>query len=404
MAAFALLALASCKKEYDVPPIPTIPTGNIITLDSLRNMFQGLPVRFTTDVSVYGVITADEVDGNLYKNVFVQSGSAAINMRLLNSGGVYIGDSIRIYLKGTVLSKYNGMLQLDSVDVDKNVIKQATGVEVAPLDVTIPEINTGLQGRLIRINDVEFVGEELSKTYADAILQVTENRTLTDCSGNTAIIRTSGYANYAAQPIAQGHGSVVAVVSEFNGTVQLYIRKLAEVNMNGPRCTGGAPILSKNFEDNSVTSGGWTTFTNDAAANWITGSTGVHTSGGTRYVKCTGYYGGADHNVESWLISPSFSLASAVNPALTFINAYNYSGLNIEVKVSTNYTSGDPNMASWTTLAPVLSTGGWNWVNSGNVSLSGFNGQGNVHVAIKYTSTTSGSSTWEVDNIKVFEQ
>ena len=41
--------------------------------------------------------------------------------------------------------------------------------------------------------------------------------------------------------------------------------------------------------------------------------------------------------------------------------------------------------------------------NSGNLSLNAFAGAGNstVYVAFKYTSSTTASSTWEVDNVKV---
>lgn len=138
--AMAAVILTGCKKEFDTPPVRTIPVGSVLTVDSLRSLYQGERVRFTTDMSVYGVITADEANGNFYREVFMQDHTAAINVRLLNPGGLYLGDSVRIYLKGTVLSNYQGMLQLDSVDVDNNVFKQATQVFKAPRVVTMSEL------------------------------------------------------------------------------------------------------------------------------------------------------------------------------------------------------------------------------------------------------------------------
>ena len=44
----------------------------------------------------------------------VQDGVRDPDVRLLSGGGLYRGDRMRIYLPGTVLSSYNGMLQLDS--------------------------------------------------------------------------------------------------------------------------------------------------------------------------------------------------------------------------------------------------------------------------------------------------
>lgn len=395
-----VLGATSCKKEFDAPPANTIPTGNIITLDSLVNTYQGTDVRFTSDVSTYAVVTADELDGNLYKNVFVQSGSAAINLRLLNSGGLYVGDSVRIYLKGTKLTKYNGMIQLDSVDVDKNVIKQATNVTVNPTTVNITDLNASMQSRLIKLTNVEFDALQLSQTWADAVNQVSEDRTLTDCSGNTVIVRTSGFSNYAGLQIAQGNGSLVAIVGVYGSTVQLYLRKLSEVNMNGARCTGMPPIMFKDFEDNSITSGGWSIQNVSGTINWATNSIG--SVSGDYYGQCSNYVSGTNYACDTWLVSPSMNLSTTTAPALEFMNAYNYSGAPLEVWVSTDYVSGLPATGTWTKLTGwTISTGGWSWVTA-NIDLSAYK-MSNVHVAFRYTGTSTSGSTWEIDDVTVFD-
>ena len=134
----AILTVVACKKEFDAPPIRTLPVGEVITLKQLRAMHvQNANHKFVGDTSIYAVVTADEVSGNLYKTVYAQDDSAAIVLKLVSSGGIYIGDSIRIVLKGTFLNDYNGMVQLDSVNVDNNVVKQATQVFKTPELVTI---------------------------------------------------------------------------------------------------------------------------------------------------------------------------------------------------------------------------------------------------------------------------
>ena len=124
---FMMLALVmlgvGCKKEYDSPPLRTLPVGSVITIAQLKAMYTNAPVHFDTAVSVYAVVTSDENDGNFYKNISVQDQTGGITLRLLNSGGLYVGDSVRLYLPGTVLSPYNNLMQLDSVDVDNNVVK-----------------------------------------------------------------------------------------------------------------------------------------------------------------------------------------------------------------------------------------------------------------------------------------
>jgi hypothetical protein len=393
------LSQTSCKKEYDSPPIKEIPVGNVITVDSLRSMFQGTSIKFTQDYSVYGIITADETSGNLYKTIYMQDGTGAINLRLLTSGGVYQGDSVRLYLKGCVLSKYNGMIQIDSVNTDNNIIKQATGKVVVPQTVTISQINSTLQSRLIKIDDVEFSVTDAGTTYADAVNQQSANKTIEDCNGNTIIIRNSGYANFAGSLTATGKGSLIAVVGEYNGVMQLYIRNVNDVNMPGPRCTGSVlPILYKDFEDASATSGGWTLQNVTGSVNWVSNSMGANF--GSYYGQCSNYSGGSNSACESWLISPAVDLSATTNPEFMFENACNYSGPALEVYISTNYASGSPGAATWTALTPALSTGGWAWINSGAINLSAYKTT-NVRVAFKYTGTSTSGKTWEIDNVVI---
>jgi hypothetical protein len=68
----------------------------------------------------------DDKSGNIYKSAYVQDVSRGINLHLMSSGGLYVGDSIRIKLKGLVLSEYAGMMQIDSVKVVDNIVKLAT--------------------------------------------------------------------------------------------------------------------------------------------------------------------------------------------------------------------------------------------------------------------------------------
>ena len=49
-----------------------------------------------------------------------------------------------------------------------------------------------------------------------------------------------------------------------------------------------------------------------------------------------------------------------------------------------------------------LDTSNYVWTNSGNIDISSFTGT-NVRLAFKYTSTSSASTTWEIDNIKILK-
>jgi hypothetical protein len=160
----------------------------------------------------------------------------------------------------------------------------------------------------------------------------------------------------------------------------------------------------KDFQDQSLTSGGWANQAIVGTANWAVSNTGSPTD---YYLKATGYNSTtmANESAEIWFISPVMNLSTATNPMLNFNNAKNYAGTAVSIKVSTNYTSGAPSAATWTDITSTcaLSTGGFAFVNSGNVSLSTYNGSANVRVAFVYSSTTTAAATWELDDIQVLE-
>src|SRR5690349_1969 len=136
------LFVAGCKKEFDHPPERTIPMGSVMTIQQLKDSFAlaNAPLHFTHDESVFATVINDEQDGNFYKNIYVQDSTGGICLRLLSSGGLYVGDRVRIYLPGTVVAPYAGLMQIDSVSVDNNVVKQATQQYIQPQLVTLDQI------------------------------------------------------------------------------------------------------------------------------------------------------------------------------------------------------------------------------------------------------------------------
>ncbi len=405
LSAIATLAW-SCEKDLDTPPERTLPTGAVLTVAELKALWTGTPVHFTEPKSVFAVVTADENDGNFYKNISVQDRTAGITLRLLNSGGLYIGDSVRIYLPGTVLSPYNGLMQLDSVDVDNNIVKQATLVHVEPIVVTIPQLTVAsldtLQSRLIKLNDVEFtVADAAGGTWADAANQATGERFLEDCNLNQVMVRTSGYANYAGQALPTGKGSIVCVAGIFGSTIQLSNRSMAGVQMNGPRCPGQElPFFFKNFQDQNLLSGGWIQHIANGTTNWIVQDLG---SSGNFYAVANNFSNGAA--AETWLISPAVDITGLSAPKLSFQNASRFSGPVLEVLVSTNFDgTGDPAAATWTALSPILdlNTAAYTWTNSGPLDLSSFSST-NLRIAFKYTAPSPSGTAWEIDDIKIYE-
>lgn len=406
---FATIFISGCKKKFDLPPeqAPLANSGSV-TIDSLKKKYASYYINFTTsptklfrftdDATLTCTVTADETSGNIYKGVFVEDATGTMLVKLLNSGGLGVGDQIRINLRNIALDDYGKMIQLDSVDIEKSVTKLSSGNMVTPTKMSFNQMMTtnsfGLlkyQGKLILLDSVEFLAGEKGKSFADTINKFSLDRIMQNAAGQQVIVRTSGYANFAKNKIPCGKGSIVALLGEYNGDVQLTIRDFKEVKLTNDNC----PLLIKSFDDAPVESGGWINYNVTANIDWTTG-----TYGGRIYGNITSYPSNA--TCETWLISPAFDIANAPNPNFSFVSAYNYTGLPLQVYVSTNYNSGAPATATWTQLSPTLSPGSFAWTSSGLMSLTPYKST-NTRVAFKYSTTGSGS-TWEIDDIAVFAQ
>ncbi len=405
----ALVGFVGCKKEFDAPPGHELPVGQIITIDSLINIFESNgSTTFTEDKSVFGVVTADELTGNFYHEFYFQDETTGTGMHvnLVHPGGVTEGDRVRINLNGTVLTSMNELLTIDEVDVDKNVFIQENLVNVEPVTITLVQVPNYLS-RLVRIEGVQMSSDEACATFANGQAEppVSMNRTLMDCDGNTIILRNSGYANFADEVMPVGNGTFVGIVSKYNSDYQLKVRRPSDMDMTGDRCNGEPTIdcnsfyLSKNFEDMDINSGGWTTQVVVGSHDWD-----AYIHEGAKFARMTNYDGGNTPS-EAWMISPAVDLSEATAPFLNFTSAVGYDGDPLQVFVSTDYISGDPTTATWIELpATFPDTNGdwWQWTDSGNLDLSDYL-TANTRIAFKYIGADDSGSTWEVDDILITE-
>ena len=403
----------SCNKTYDEPPVVEIPEGTRISISDLKDMFTGSPITLDSNYSIYGNITCEETNGNFYKEAYIQDLSGAIKLKLDASGGLYIGDSVRVSLNGVTMSEYGDLIQLDNISVDEQIVKIATDRFVTPYTTSINNLNIeDDQSRLIKLDSVEF--QSINVTYADAVNLATGERYLNDCNGNSILVRTSGYANFADDTVASGKGSIIGIFTRYGATKQFIIRDITEVNMEGDRCGGnsgggggsGNYILNKDFNDGSVTSGGWGSFWSGTTTTENWGEWGIF-GGDVAAASNFDINTFTNYACESWLVSPSFDLTGTSSPYLVFDNVTRYNGPGLELYISSNYDgSSDPSQqGSWlniTSYVPNWDTdsGDWSFVSSGNIDLTPFISN-NLNIAFKYIGTNADGATWELDNIIV---
>ncbi len=148
--------------------------------------------------------------------------------------------------------------------------------------------------------------------------------------------------------------------------------------------------------------GGWTRVSITGEQEWGRDNTnGINNSA---CAKMTGYDAGTTYANEDWLISPSLDFTTSSDQIFSFFSAVGYSNPSpqLTVRVSTDYTSGNPGGAIWSQLNPTLPISPPNlvWTHSGVIDLSAFSGD-NVHVAFVYICGNADAATWEIDNIMI---
>ena len=91
-----IIPFFQCSKKYELPPELIKPAGPLLKIEQLKKRLNSINsyFRFSEgDTSVLLTVTMDETSGNIYKQFYAADEDGnAIQLRLLNSGGIYQGD------------------------------------------------------------------------------------------------------------------------------------------------------------------------------------------------------------------------------------------------------------------------------------------------------------------------
>ena len=430
---------AGCADNNETPPpSEQFMAGEIVTIDKVKSLYaaelskawqQRVPVQIQGNWSLAGIITAsDKKDGNLYKEAYIQDATTGLRLLFDGTSGLYTGDSVIVNLKGLYLGDYGNFIQMGSdpytdaggslrvsgFNMDKQILKVATGKKTTPQTATLKQVkSSSWLGKLVKFENVQFGDNETGKTWADAISDppAAANRNLEDCSGNSIIVRTSGYASAANSVLPAGKGSVIGIVTVFNSDYQIVVRDFSEVQLNTDRCGyvpqplgSPAETFSQGFEgfanDAAIYVPGWQNIAQAGGRIWL-----AKLFSGNTYAQATGYNSGLAKMVV-WLVTNPVILSSA--KTLTFQTAKAYwahSGNNqpLEVLFSTDYNGSNLTTATWASLPAILARKGdpdHTFINSGNVTLPVQPGKSGV-IAFKFTGSNTESTTYRIDNVVV---
>lgn len=269
----------SCVKEdFDVTPnlVDTsnwVPTASIAQIKKFRDLsgaigqvkkiatqtFWDSLLTATRDsaIIISGYVTSNDSAGNFYEVVTIQDHTGGIDIkinakRLFATYRLKPGQRVLVKLNNLYLDYYRGIYQVGASIVDLGALKiagidmkflpnymQRSGSKrpVNPIMLSVAELNFSHVQKLVTIRDVQFW--DVTKTYS--VQTVNTNRSLIDCSGKMLILRTSGFAYFANENVPAGNGTITGVLGRYDNTLQLVIRDLSDVKLNGPRCGEAQP-------------------------------------------------------------------------------------------------------------------------------------------------------------------
>ena len=128
---------------------------------------------------------------------------------------------------------------------------------------------------------------------------------------------------------------------------------------------------------------------------------------GKGYAKVSGYDNGASQEAESWLISPAINFTGVNTAYISFDYVINkgdasLAATNHKVAITDNYT-GDVATTEWTYVDfGAYNDNTWSFKSTGKIALpETMMNKANIVIVFKYNSTSTNSSTWEMNNLVV---
>jgi uncharacterized membrane protein (DUF441 family) len=405
--------IAACNKKFDEPDgtfvDPNLPVT--MTLKELKALLPtaGTVVEITDDKIIAGIVVADDRSGNFYKSIAIQDASGGISIRLdgTNTFNSYpVGRRIYIKVKGLCIGEYGGMVQLGAIDnssstlkqtpipqnlFDQYIVKGSLGNTITPKVITnfgdlVTTLQDSVQNTLIQFSDFQVIAADTSKTFGDPNLTTSAvNINLQNCSGNSIILRSSSYSNFAGINVPNGKGTITAIYTFFNGTKQLLIRDTSDIQFKDPRCGSGVStsLVYKTIQEIRALGSGATIPASTGIKGIIVSNTANEANGNYRIQDASGY--GIQLRFPS--INPNFALNDSVKIDLSNLAISTFNGdLQINNVVNSE-KAGTGSVVPRATTVTQIGTNINNW-SSTVVTLS--------NVTIAQTSTNSAGINYDV--------
>lgn len=428
--------LASCMGDgYDEPVFSdgnapygnaAIKETNVISIAELKNQYKSVIANnrmdsIKTDLQIKGVVTGNDLTGNLYNQIVLQDATGGILIKVA-AGGLYgylpVGQEVVIDLKGLWVGGYgkqanlgkgiytsaSGTQSVGSIDrfVWQNHFKlvgQADKAKALALveDFDLSKLNDAAYldanvGKLMTFRKVTFTdgGKKAWAPKADAVNnQTAVNRTFKGYSDRTLVARTSTFCDFANALLPEGLVNITAIVTRFNNTVQLTV-----LSPNDVEPTVLAYFSEAFAEENNSFTVNDIQLPEGATYVWKWG-----TYGSDKFMKASAFVNKTNLASQSRLESPAIDLSAVKKATLSFEHTGKYFSANMKDDIKVQVSTDKKNWETLT-ISAYPSGNDFNFVKA-TADLNKYVGKKTVYIGFLYTSTTAAAGTWEVKNVTI---
>ena len=263
----SLLLLSCMDNDWDIPGTDGSEYGNqavtetnLVSIAQLKQkyatvIYNGSYVQFTEPTQIKGVVTGNDVQGNIYNQIAIEDGTGSMII-CVAQGGMFgqlqVGREIIVELQDLYIGSYGQQPEIGTPYTNKNGrtyvsrmprslwqshfkmlgMKSASPTEFDKTMLGNADYMKENCGRLMTIRGVKFQGANGKKVFAadkdkDAANSV--NRSLQGISSNQLVVRTSTYADFANKPMPQGEVDITGIFTRYNNTWQVLIREESDI-------------------------------------------------------------------------------------------------------------------------------------------------------------------------------
>lgn len=277
---FALVCIlfSSCMGDsYADPNLDESPYGNnaltetnVITIAQLKAKYSSVisnsgMEQVTDDIQIKGIITGNDIQGNIYNEVAIQDATGAF-LICIAQGGLYgylpVGQEVLVDLKGLYVGAYGMQGEIGTPYTSASGSTYVSRMSRALWDQHYKLIGTADTSKVVseifnvsKLKDANYLAANCGKlmTIKNVKLKVADgkavfapndgtvtltancaNRELSGYSSSNIVVRTSTYADFANDVMPTEAVDITGIFTRFRSTWQILLRSTADIAKANP--------------------------------------------------------------------------------------------------------------------------------------------------------------------------